>query len=220
MKTRIQAILIISSCAAIAVVSICLTVLVLESLHSNKQDINSLGQIGDFIGGTIGTLASVIGVALTLFIAISVNRLQERLARMSMDHSLELIRFQRRQQEFISFIEKCDKVIGDLNPDIEANEGRSQLGLVLEAANRISAQFKELEGDKSLLTQFAKNFTILHDQFKHHPTKLQQHMNQVKLILVIYLQLVSDLSDWVATGEIKWTNIESLKNAADGGAKS
>jgi len=217
MKTWIQAILIVSICATIIVVSICLTVFAIESLHaSSKQDIDSLGQIGDFIGGTIGTFASVIGVGLTVFIAISVNRLQAKLARISMDHSLELIRYQRRQQEFISFLDKCDKVIGELSPDIEDKAGRSQLSLVLEAADRISVQFKELEVERSLLFQLAKNFTLLSDQFKHYPIALPKNIKQVKLVLLIYQQLVSDLSKWVETGKVKWTIIEEFKNANDG----
>ena len=214
MKTWIHAILIVSISATIMVVSICLTVFAVESLHaSSKQDMGSLGQIGDFIGGTVGTIASVIGVALTVFIAISVNSLQAKLARISMDHSLELIRYQRRQQEFISFIEKCDKVLGELSPDVEIRAGRSQLSLILEAADRISVQFKELEGNGSLLFELANNFTLLFEQLKHSPIALTQHLNQVKLIILIYQQLVSDLSHWVETGKIIWTPIENLKNA-------
>lgn len=213
MKPILQLITITILSITALVFSICLLCFLIQTLHAaGKGNITILGQIGDFIGGILGTILTFAGVVITWLVAMAVNRLQKQLANQSHTNQIENTKIQIRHLELTHFKSEIDRAYRSIE---STNSQEKEIGLknMQEAINRVSTIFPEIETPNESFANFKSAITEAKFFFLD-PSKSNLAVENSRYH---YRSVITTLGSWLFTGEIKYETLnifqkETLSN--------
>lgn len=182
-----------------------------RTLNTSSQD---LGLYGDFIGGVVGTVIALASLGVTIYLAITLHRIEKENASLAINAQRSIAIMQFKFQEFTLFKSQCDDAF-EVWKDVTDTTGQIQKAekIINSAIDRINVLFPELKSQPeiwkiefsilSFLVMRAKDlnapiknkfgyvdYDILNEDLL---SQLYQNYDQAK---ESYLKLTKKLSQW------------------------
>ncbi len=177
-----------------------------------SSSLSSLGLYGDYFGGIVGGITSVATLGVTIYLAMSLHRLEKENTESATEGQRKIAIMQIKLKEFAIFNEQCDGEIKALtSSDLEHEIDDSVYRSILSAAGRITTLFPELENREKYieLRLFINYLRKMSECSQEVNLKMSQHQPPEEIDTIIgnmndyfeaaikeHHKLMKKLSDW------------------------